>query len=442
MKKLSLFVNPKVKPILKGASRSFAIVLDEAPSSDVTVSFSSTHSFVTFGSSLTFTTGNYNVAQTITVTAIDNAVVEGYKKENIICTPSGGGYSSVLTFTINICDSGVPYDYLRKKQWYGTHIKEVGDIATYRTFMQNFIFNGNGMPTNATPNSITSGYTGTCGQFSTSVLTGVTRVDLLNFNFTDWTGGVWTSKIYHIITSATPKNILVIVHGGHGSEDYHDECVQDLLNDGFDVMYCFMPVTFQNTTTTVGISTGVQGHQDIGTVLETGSFDPYELYFYDKVMGLNYMDANYSYSAYYGTGCSGGGAMIKTLQAIDTRLERVVSVRGYFCFSGVSWEVGIDVPSDYEAGRTPTVQQWFIDCNHYDHIYLATSGGRKHFATYNAFDNCCLNGFSMNLYKDFFPPLLNAMTGGTFGLFLDTNLSYVQHGWGPTDRTKMLEQFA
>jgi hypothetical protein len=441
MKKLSIFVNPKIKPILKGASRTFAIVLDEAPSSDVTVAFTSQNSFVTFGSSLTFTSGNYNVPQTITITASTNGIVEGYKEETIICTPSGGGYSTPFTFKINICDTGVDYEIIRKKQWYGTHVREVGDITTLRTMMQNFIFNGNGMPTNDTPDSLVSGYTGTCGKFNTSDLTGVTRVDSLTFNFTDWTTGVWSHKVYHIITSATPKNICVIVHGGHGSEEYHDECCQSLLDNGFDVMYCFMPVTQQNTTTTSGINTGVQGHQDIGTFVETGSFNPWELYMYDKIMGLNYLDSNYSYSTYYGTGCSGGGDMIKTIQAIDTRVTRVVSVRGYSCLSGVAWEVAQDVPTDYEVGRTPTVQQYVIDSNYYDHVYLATSGGRRHFATYNAFDTCCLNGFSYNLYKDFLPPKISAMTGGSFGLFLDTDDTYDLHGWGVPDRTKMIEQF-
>ena len=442
MKKLSIFVNPKVRPILKGASRAFAIVLDEAPSGDVTVSFASQNSFVTFGSSLTFTVGNYNIPQTITITANTDGVVEGYKSETIICTPSGGGYSTPLNFTINICDTGIDYELLRKKQWYGTHVRQASDITTLRASMIDFIFNGNGMPANAVPDRTTSSYTGTMGQFLTSALTGVTRIDLLEFDFTDPDAGVWTSKVFHIITSSTAKNICVIVHGGHGSELYHKECIQNLLDNGFDVMYCFMPVTFQNTTTLAGITTGVQGHQDILTVgLETGSFNPFEIFMYDKVMGLNYMDANYSYSDYYGTGCSGGGSMIKTLQAIDTRITRVASLRGYECYSGVAWELNQDLPSDYEGGRSPTVQQWIMDINFYDHVYLCCSGGRRHYAIYHAFDTCCANGFSFNLYKDFLPPLVNAMTGGTFGLSLETDLAYDDHGWNVPDRSIMIEQF-
>ena len=441
MKKLSIFVNPKITPILKGSARSFAIVLDEAPSSDVTVSFSSLNSYVTFGASLVFTSGNFNIAQTISITAVQDGLVEGYKEETITCTPSGGGYSSPLSFNINIADSGINYDYLRKKQWYGTHVTQASDITTLRASMIDFIFNGNGLPIDAVPDRITSSYSGLMGQFQTSVLTGVTRIDSLEFDFTDPAAGVWTSKVFHIITSATAKNICVIVHGGHSSELYHKECIQDLLDNGFDVMYCFQPVTFQNTTTLAGITTGVQGHQDIITVgLETVTFNPWEIFMYDKVMGLNYLDANYSYSTYYGTGCSGGGSMIKTLQAIDTRISRVVSVRGYFCTSGVDWEIGQDLPSDYEAGRTPTVQQWIMDINFYDHIFIATSGSRRHYATYHALDPV-LGGYTPKLYKDYFPPLLNAITGGTFGLTIATDPAYDDHGWNVSDRTIMIQQF-
>lgn len=442
MRKLSIFVNPKVRPILKGSSRLFAIVLDEAPDSDVTVSFSSDNSFVTFGSSLTFTTGNYNVPQTINVTAVTDALNEGYKEETIICTPSGGGYSSVLRFRINICDAYIDYELLRKKQWYGTHIRQVSDIDTLRASMIDYLFNGNGMPTDATPDALVSGYTGTCGQFLTSQLTGVTRVDSLDFNFTDWRAGVWTHKCYHIITSTTPRNILVMVHGGHGSDIYHKECVQALLDNGFDVAYVFLPSTFQNTTTSPGITTGVQGHNDIEEGgLETPSFSGMELFLYDKIKALNYFDSHYSYSTYYGTGVSGGGNQIKLIQAIDTRITRTVCVRGYQAYAGVAWEAGNDFASDYEQGGSPAVQQSIIDSNYYDHIYLGTSGGRRHYATYNAFDSCCLNGFSFNLYKDFLPPLVNAMTGGSFGLFLDTDIAYIIHGWHVPDRAKMIEHF-
>lgn len=442
MKKLSIFVNPKVKPILKGSSRAFAIVLDEAPSGDVVVSFSSRNSFVTFGSSLTFTTFNYNTPQTITITAATNGVVEGYKEETITCTPTGGGYSTALEFKINICDAGIDYELLRRKQWYGTHIRQVSDIAPMRQVLIDYMFNGNGMPTSAVPDSIVTGHTGTCGQFLTSEITGFTRVDLLNFNFTDWRAGVWTNKVYHIITSTTPRNILVFVHGGHGSDTYHKECVQALLNNGFDVAYCFLPVTFQNVTTSPGIRTGVNGHNDIEEGgLETPSFSGMELFFYDKVKCLNYMDENYSYNEYYGTGVSGGGNMIKLLQAIDTRVTRIVAVRGYQAYAGVAWEANNDFASDYEQGGSPAVQQSIMDSNYYDHIFLGTSGGRRHYATYNAFDSCCVNGFSFNLYKEFLPPIVNSMTGGQFGLFLDPNPAYDIHGWNVPDRAIMIQQF-
>jgi hypothetical protein len=443
LKKLSIFVNPNIKPILKGSGRAYAIVLEDVPTGDVTVSFSSENSYVTFGSALIFTTGNYNVPQTITITAVTDGIVEGYKDETIICTPSGGGYSTALRFTIKVYDSGISGEYLRRKQWYGAHIRSASDIAAIRANMIDYLFNGNGLPSNAVPDVIVSSYTGTLGQLNTSNLTGVTRVDSLDFDFTDWQGGVWTSKVYHIITSATPKNILVMVHGGHGSEEYHKACIQDLLDEGYDVMYCFLPVTFQNTTTNPNITLdGVNGHNHIlENGVETVSFSGMELFLYDKVMGLNYMDANYAYSAYYGTGCSGGGQMIKTLQAIDTRLTNVVAVRGYQANSGVFWEAGSDFSSDYEQGRSTATQLFYMEQTGYDQVFLATSGARKHYAVHHAFDTCCNKNFELNLVKAYFPAKIQAITGGDYELFLGVDMAYATHGWDVPDRAKMLEYF-
>lgn len=83
MKKISILFDPSSNGITKGTSRAYGIVLDEAPSSDVTVSFSATNSYVTFSSSLTFTTSNYNTPQAVTISATADGIVEGKKLKQL-----------------------------------------------------------------------------------------------------------------------------------------------------------------------------------------------------------------------------------------------------------------------------------------------------------------------------------------------------------------------
>ena len=63
-------VSPQRLALTEGGSGSYAVVLDTAPSANVTVAVASDNAAVTVGaSSLTFTTQNWNTAQSVTVTA-------------------------------------------------------------------------------------------------------------------------------------------------------------------------------------------------------------------------------------------------------------------------------------------------------------------------------------------------------------------------------------
>ena len=62
-----------------GGTATFTVVLNTQPTADVTIALSSsdtTEGTVT-PASLTFTTANWNVAQTVTVTGVDDALVDG-----------------------------------------------------------------------------------------------------------------------------------------------------------------------------------------------------------------------------------------------------------------------------------------------------------------------------------------------------------------------------
>lgn len=95
-------------------SDTYTIVLDELPTADVEIVVdpdTQTNVGAGIGSPilLTFTTGNWNVPQTVTVTAVDDAVVEGAHTSTIVHTASSsdGNYNgiSIPSVVANVADN-------------------------------------------------------------------------------------------------------------------------------------------------------------------------------------------------------------------------------------------------------------------------------------------------------------------------------------------------
>ena len=78
-----------------GATDTYDVVLDKQSSATVTITMGSGADATTTPSVLTFTTGNWDTPQTVTVTAVNDAIVEDGETETITHTPSGGGYDAV-----------------------------------------------------------------------------------------------------------------------------------------------------------------------------------------------------------------------------------------------------------------------------------------------------------------------------------------------------------
>lgn len=92
-----------------GATDSFTVVLTSQPSTNVTVALATGTQVTLSSSSLTFTPANWNVAQTVTVTAVDDAVVEGAHSDAISFTVTSGDANyngfSITSVTANITDN-------------------------------------------------------------------------------------------------------------------------------------------------------------------------------------------------------------------------------------------------------------------------------------------------------------------------------------------------
>ncbi len=96
-----------------GATDTYTAVLNVAPTADVTITITPGTQVTAIPATLTFTTVNWNVAQTVTVTAVDDALVEGAHTGTITHTAASAdvAYNAIAIASVNanITDNdGVP----------------------------------------------------------------------------------------------------------------------------------------------------------------------------------------------------------------------------------------------------------------------------------------------------------------------------------------------
>ncbi|MBW4453323.1 MAG: DUF4114 domain-containing protein [Nostoc indistinguendum CM1-VF10] len=95
-----------------GTDDSYSLVLSSQPSADVTIAISNSKQIKTSTQTLTFTALNWNVAQNVTVTAVDDEVIEGEGSEAIghTATSSDANYDGIAIASVNvgITDNDIP----------------------------------------------------------------------------------------------------------------------------------------------------------------------------------------------------------------------------------------------------------------------------------------------------------------------------------------------
>ena len=102
-------VSPETLPVNEGSTGTYTVVLNSQPTASVTVTPSSDNSDVAVSSALTFTTTNWNMAQTVTVTAAqDSDAVDD--AATISHAVMGGDYGAVTaaSVAVTVDDDEVP----------------------------------------------------------------------------------------------------------------------------------------------------------------------------------------------------------------------------------------------------------------------------------------------------------------------------------------------
>ncbi|MBD2690150.1 DUF4114 domain-containing protein, partial [Anabaena catenula] len=87
-----------------GATDSYAVVLKSQPTGNVTVAINKGTQLTTNVTQLVFTSQNWNVAQTVTVTAVNDNVAEGYQNTTIqhTATSTDSKYNGIAVSSVNV----------------------------------------------------------------------------------------------------------------------------------------------------------------------------------------------------------------------------------------------------------------------------------------------------------------------------------------------------
>ncbi|QXE85498.1 S8 family serine peptidase [Geomonas nitrogeniifigens] len=103
-------INPTTVSVTEGgATATYTVALASQPLATVTITATPDSQVTVDKAALTFTTSNWNVAQSVTVTAVNDAVAQGAHTGTITHRASGGGYDAVVisSVTASITDNDI-----------------------------------------------------------------------------------------------------------------------------------------------------------------------------------------------------------------------------------------------------------------------------------------------------------------------------------------------
>jgi phospholipase/lecithinase/hemolysin/DNA-binding XRE family transcriptional regulator len=160
-----------------GATDSYTIVLNSQPTADVAIAINPNSQLTTSAVTLTFTPANWNVAQNVTVTAVDDVIVEGSHSGEIThsVTSTDAQYNNiainpiVVSITDNVNDAPTLANTIadqtaKQGNAFSFQIPtntfsdiDAGDVLTYSATLEN----GNALPSWLTFNPTTRTFSGT-----------------------------------------------------------------------------------------------------------------------------------------------------------------------------------------------------------------------------------------------------------------------------------------
>lgn len=336
MKKIITFGNLTTNAIRKNTSNTvfnIGVCLEEAPTGNVTVSFSSALGKFTTSAALVFSTVNWATPQTLTITANNDGVTDVVLFDTLTLSASGGGYAGITkVLKVPVYDTVTwPTDLLfGYDEWINN--AHATDAAATRQAAIDFMFNGNGLPVGHSNLSVTGSFSGIVHVFNTSALTHATRTDRYTITKLDDDGAIWTHYAFHIIATTGASSKLVILSVGNLTADTYDIdlAVNTFNAAGIDVLLIAGPASGVNTETSAVVTlTGSAGwNQMVSGGLDTPTYSPIELFFFDIAASLSYINANYAYTSIGITGIHAGAWIALVAGALFSDIDKVFPIRG------------------------------------------------------------------------------------------------------------------
>jgi Ca2+-binding RTX toxin-like protein len=250
-----------------GATDSYDIVLTSQPTADVTIAINNGNQTGTSPTSLTFTSANWNIAQTVTVTATNDSVAEGNHSGTIshTATSSDSNYNAIAinSITTNISDNDNA----------GFTINPTSLTTGENGTNANFTVNLNSQPTGDVTLNLSSSNTAegtidkssltfTAGNWNTAQTVTITGTD---DNLADG------DKTYQIITAAATST-----DSNYNNLNPVDINVTNTDNDtpGFTITPTKLTTGENGTTATFAVKLNTQPTGDV--ILGLSSSDPAE----------------------------------------------------------------------------------------------------------------------------------------------------------------------
>jgi hypothetical protein len=427
------------------------VYLREAPASDVTITVTGDAGLVTItGSSLTFTSANYNTPQVVKIVGVTN---QGYQPTDITFTATGG-LSEVKTKEIIITESRTGTggkdgsDVYLTDGWNATRVEanaiSISSVTDLRNAIIDTLFKGDyptgGPETTTTPTS----YGGV-----TLANANAGAKNRYKFSEQDENGDEYRNYVAHV-RNTSPNNKLFFQFFGHG-ESYHQELYDQVIATGYDWAGACMAFAVENEEDSAAITASPSwlGHDQLYTGgIDTATFDARRLFLFDKIRFLEYIVTQHTYTKIVIAGVSGGGWMAMMIGTILQNIDVIFADRGVNSYnhpeSGSDFEQGPSFLTEFTGGATaseavsgPRIVADYRTLGYLKRMILACGNGADFHHISHELDP--LGGANyIQIPIDLMEAKATALGGGMYYQYINKNAGQSTHGFNTAERTYII----
>ena len=243
------------------------------------------------------------------------------------------------------------------------------------------------------------------------------------------------SRVHHFVPR-DPNNEVVLYHQGHaGGFILGKDTIERFLDQGYAVLAFSMPLLGLNNQPTVKLVR--QGNLKLTThdhikFLAPENGHPIRYFIEPVVIGLNYLQHEFSYTSVAMVGISGGGWTTMLAAAIDTRISKSFPV-------AASYPIYLRSNEPRDWGDYEQIEPTIYQTVNYLELYILGSFGpdRKQLQVVNQYDSCCFAGLKWETYRDVIRKRVQNLGSGEFDVFMDT--THAEHKISTTAQDRMLE---